>query len=99
MRPTLNNDKINNMNENITLEMTRQLTKPLTYKPVSEERYQQLIVPLKAMGVTIMRGGEAVERHLDLHNAQASNLRLHNMEYHEKKLKKQKCNSNNIKKH
>ena len=54
--------------------MTRQLTKPLTYKPVSEERYQQLIIPLKDMGVSIMRGGEEVERHLEQRNAQASNL-------------------------
>ena len=62
------------MNNDIASEMTRQLTKPLTYKPVSEERYQQLIIPLKAMGVSIMRGGEEVERHLEQRNAQASNL-------------------------
>lgn len=46
-------------------EMQRKLTKPLNYKPVSEERYNQLIVPLKAMGVTIMRGDEDIEKHLD----------------------------------
>jgi len=62
------------MNNDIASEMTRQLTKPLTYKPVSEERYQQLIIPLKDMGVSIMRGGEEVERHLEQRNAQASNL-------------------------
>lgn len=65
-------------------EMQRQLTKPLNYKPVSEERYNQLIVPLKAMGVTIMRGGEAVEKHLDEVNAQASNIGTHIVLFREK---------------
>lgn len=65
-------------------EMQRQLTKPLTYKPVSEERYNQLIVPLKAMGVTIMRGGEEVEKHLDSQNAQASNFGKHVVLFREK---------------
>lgn len=62
------------MDDIFSAEMQRQLTKPLNYKPVSEERYNQLIVPLKAMGVTIMRGGEEIEKHLDARNAQASNL-------------------------
>lgn len=65
-------------------EMQQQLTKPLNYKPVSEERYNQLIVPLKAMGVTIMRGGEAVEKHLDEVNAQASNIGTHIVLFREK---------------
>lgn len=61
------------MENDIKIEMSRQLTKQLNYKPVSEEQYERLIIPLKLMGVTILRG-EEIERHLDLHNAQASNL-------------------------
>lgn len=59
---------------NSNIELTRKKTDNLNYKAVSEERYQQLIVPLKKMGVTIIRGGEEVERHLDMQGAQASNL-------------------------
>ena len=55
-------------------EIYRKIIKPLNYKTVSEERYEQLVVPLKAMGVTILRGGEEIERHLDLKNAEASNF-------------------------
>lgn len=54
-------------------EFYRKIIKPLNYKPISEERYEQLIVPLKAMGVTILRGGEEIEKHLDFVGAQASN--------------------------
>ncbi len=54
-------------------ELQRGTIPNLPYKPVSEERYQQLIVPLKKMGVTIIRGEEA-ERHLDFMNAEASNF-------------------------
>lgn len=54
-------------------ENYRHITQNLPYKPVSEERYNQLIIPLKKMGVTIMRG-EEVERHLDFMNAEASNF-------------------------
>ena len=56
-----------------TGENYRLITPTLPYKPVSEERYNQLIIPLKKMGVTIMRGGEA-EQHLDFINAEASNF-------------------------
>ena len=56
------------------IEAYRKKTEKLTFKPVTEEQYNNLIIPLKKMGVTIMRGGEKVESHLDLRNAQASNL-------------------------
>ena len=62
------------MENDIKIEMSRQLTKQLNYKPVSEEQYERLIIPLKLMGVTILRGEEWVERHLDEMNAQASNF-------------------------
>ena len=63
------------MNENANdIETYRKKTEKLTFKPVTEEQYNKLIIPLKKMGVTIMRGGEKVENHLDLQNAQASNL-------------------------
>jgi len=54
--------------------MYRQITKSLSYKPVSEEKYVQLIIPLNKMGVTILRGGEEVERHLEAQKAQASTI-------------------------
>ncbi len=56
-------------------ELYRQQPPPeLPYKPVSEERYNQLIIPLKKMGVTIMRGSEEVERYLDLRGAEGDTL-------------------------
>lgn len=55
-------------------EFYRHLEKLLAYKPVTEERYEQLIIPLKVMGVTILRGTEEVEKHLDFVDAQASNV-------------------------
>ena len=57
----------------IDKDLRREITPDLPYKPVSEERYQQLIIPLKKMGVTIIRGEEA-EKHLDFMNAEASNF-------------------------
>ena len=42
----------------------------MPYKPVSEERYQQLIIPLKKMNVTIMRGDTDTERRLKMFGAQ-----------------------------
>lgn len=61
----------------VSNENYRQIVPELPYKPVSEERYNQLIIPLKKMGVTIMRGGEEVEKHLDLMGAEASNFGTH----------------------
>lgn len=55
-------------------ENYRQTTPNLPYRPVSEERYNQLIIPLKKMGVTIMRGTEESERHLDFMKVEASTL-------------------------
>lgn len=55
----------------------------LTYKPVSEDRYQQLIVPLKKMGVTIHRDEES-ERHLDFLGVEASNLGTHDVFFRRK---------------
>ena len=70
-----NNPSVNgNVNSEVKpSENYRQIVPELPYKPVSEERYNQLIIPLKKMGVTIMRG-EEVERHLDFMNAEASNF-------------------------
>ena len=55
-------------------ESYRLITPELPYKPVSEERYNQLIIPLKKMGVTIMRGDEDTERFLDLRGAEGDTL-------------------------
>ena len=51
-------------------ESYRLITPALPYKPVSEERYNQLIIPLKKMGVTIMRGDPDTERRLKMFGAQ-----------------------------
>ena len=53
-----------------TNENRRLITPELPYKPVTEERYQQLIIPLKKMGVTIMRGDADTERRLKMFGAQ-----------------------------
>ena len=55
----------------------------LTYKPVSEERYNQLIIPLKKMGVTIHRDAEA-ERHLDFLGVEAGTIGTHDVLFREK---------------
>ena len=54
-------------------ESYRLITPKLPYKPVSEERYNQLIIPLKKMGVTIMRGAD-IDRLLDLKGAEGDTL-------------------------
>ena len=51
-------------------ESYRHIISELPYKPVSEERYQELIIPLKKMGVTIMRGDPDTERRLKMFGAQ-----------------------------
>lgn len=58
-------------------ENYRLITPKLTYKPVSEKRYNQLIIPLKKMGVTIMRGDEETERHLDFTSGEGSSIGKH----------------------
>ena len=59
-------------------ENYRQITPNLTYKPVSEERYQHLIIPLKKMGVTIHRDAEA-ERFLNLRGAEGDTIGTHDV--------------------
>ena len=54
-------------------ESYRLITPELPYKPVSEERYNRLIIPLKKMGVTIMRGAD-IDRLLDLKGAEGDTL-------------------------
>ena len=58
-------------------ESYRHLVPEIPYKPVSEERYNQLIAPLKKMGVTIMRGDADTEKHLNLMGVEASNFGTH----------------------
>lgn len=59
-------------------ENYRRITPQLPYKPVSEERYQELIIPLKKMGVTIHRDAEA-ERHLDFLGVEADTIGTHDV--------------------
>ena len=61
-----------------TNENYRQETTELPYTPVSEERYNQLIIPLEKMGVTIHRGEEA-ERHLDFLGVEAVTIGTHDV--------------------
>ena len=57
-------------------ENYRHKTPELPYKPLPEERYQQLIIPLKKMGVTIMRG-EETERYLEMRGVEADTIGTH----------------------
>ena len=50
----------------------------LVSKPVSEERYQQLIIPLKKMGVTIHRD-EETERYLKTRGAEGDTIGTHDV--------------------
>ena len=59
-------------------ENYRLTTPESPYKPVSEERYQQLIIPLKKMGVTIHRDEEA-ERLLNLREAAGDTIGTHDV--------------------
>ena len=64
-------------------ESYRLITPELPYKPVSEERYNQLIIPLKKMGVTIHRD-EAAIRHLDFLGVEADTIGTHDVLFREK---------------
>ena len=59
-------------------ENYRHKTPELPYKPLSEERYQQLIIPLKKMGVTIHRD-EETERYLEIRGAAADTIGTHDV--------------------
>ncbi|MBP3723037.1 MAG: hypothetical protein J6I62_07285 [Selenomonadaceae bacterium] len=52
--------------------MFRKITETFNFKPVTEEQFEQLTVPLKKMGVTIMRGDDKVEEHLKKEGAYGS---------------------------
>ena len=64
-------------------ESYRHLVPEIPYKPVSEERYNQLIIPLKKMGVTIHRGGE-VDRYLKMRGAEADTIGKYDVFFLEK---------------
>ncbi len=49
--------------------MFRHIEKQIDFKPVTEEQYEQLTIPLKKMGVTILRGTDEVEQHLEQFDA------------------------------
>ena len=59
-------------------ENYRLITPELPYTPVSEERYNQLIIPLKKMGVTIYRNEDS-ERHLDFLGVEADTIGTHDV--------------------
>lgn len=54
--------------------MYRHITEKFDFKPVTEEQYEQLVIPLKKLGVTIMRGDEETERRLKMFGAQGATL-------------------------
>ena len=80
-----NNPSVNgNVNSEVKpSENYRQIVPELPYKPVSEERYNQLIIPLKKMGVTIHRDDEA-ERFLNLRGAEGDTIGTHDVFFREK---------------
>ena len=41
--------------------MYRKITEQINFKPVTQEQFDQLTVPLKKMGVTILRSDEIEE--------------------------------------
>ena len=59
-------------------ELQRGTIPNLPYKPVSEERYKQLIIPLIKMGVTIHRS-EETERFLNLRGAEGDTIGTHDV--------------------
>ena len=65
------------------VENYRTIISELPYKPVSEERYNQLIIPLKKMGVTIHRDEEA-ERLLNLRGAEGDTIGTHDVFFRKK---------------
>ena len=64
-------------------ENYRQIIPELPYKPVSEERYNQLIIPLKKMGVTIHRDEDS-ERHLEFLGVEADTIGTHDVLFRKK---------------
>jgi len=64
-------------------ESYRLIAPELPYKPVSEERYNQLIIPLKKMNVTIHRDEDAI-RHLDFLGVEADTIGTHDVLFREK---------------
>ena len=83
-RCTIIYDEIGTPQLTVPPENYRQITTELPYKPVSEERYNQLIVPLKKMGVTIHRGDEETERLLDLRGAEGDTIGTHDVFFRQK---------------
>ena len=61
----------------MTLEggaMYRKIVETYNFKPVTEEQFEQLTIPLKKMGVIIMRGDDKTEQRLKIFGAQGSTL-------------------------
>ena len=54
--------------------MYRQIIETINYKPVTDEQFEQLTIPLRKMGVTIMRGDDDTERRLKMFGAQGATL-------------------------
>lgn len=54
--------------------MYRHITEKINFKPVTEEQFEQLTIPLKKMGVTIMRGDDETEQRLKIFGAQGATL-------------------------
>ena len=59
----------------IDTELRRKLERKREgYHFISDERFEQLTIGARKKGAIILRGGEAVEKHLDLYNAGASSI-------------------------